>query len=115
MAKTWRRRGATSIHHCFYTAQLVSESLITAAQPRVAPAIRAGGDMDDTPEQPKHSPNLKTSGTGEGDQEQDSSGDEDGGLDWTKLPYVHPPLDHLQSRDRPLAQVWGTLPHVRSS
>ncbi|KAF8478053.1 tRNA-splicing endonuclease subunit sen54 N-term-domain-containing protein [Russula ochroleuca] len=42
--------------------------------------------MDDTLEQPKHSANLNTSGTGDGDHEQDSSGDEDGGLDWTKLP-----------------------------
>lgn len=82
---------------------------------RVAPATRAGRDMDDTLEQPKHSPNLNTSGTGEGDHEQDSSGDEDGGLDWTKLPYVQSPFDLLQSLNRPLTQAWGTLPHVRSS
>lgn len=53
--------------------------------------------MDDRLEQPKHFPNLNTSGTGDGDHEQDSSGDEDGGLDWTKLPYVHthPKLDYF--------------------
>ncbi|KAH9971908.1 hypothetical protein BGW80DRAFT_1317147 [Lactifluus volemus] len=39
--------------------------------------------MDDTLEQPKHSPNV---GSPDEDREQDSSGDEDGGLDWTKLP-----------------------------
>lgn len=64
-----------------------------AALPRVIPATRRDfvtlHDMDDTLEQPKPSPNLNTSGTGDGDHEQDSSGDEDGGLDWTKLPYVH--------------------------
>jgi hypothetical protein len=50
-------------------------------------------DMDDTLEQPKPSSNLNTPSTREEDREQDSSGDEDGGLDWTKLPYVHLPLD----------------------
>ncbi len=49
-------------------------------------------DMDDTLEQPRHSPNLNTR---DEDCEQDSSGDEDGGLDWTKLPYVHLPLNRL--------------------
>jgi tRNA-splicing endonuclease subunit Sen54 len=48
--------------------------------------------MDDTLEQPKLS-NLNTSSTIDEDREQDSSGDEDGGLDWTKLPYVHLPGD----------------------
>jgi tRNA-splicing endonuclease subunit Sen54 len=41
--------------------------------------------MDDTLEQPKPSPNVSSP---DEDREQDSSGDEDGGLDWTKLPYV---------------------------
>ena len=40
--------------------------------------------MDDSLEQPK--PSFVN--PGDGDNEQDSSGDEDGGLDWTKLPYV---------------------------
>jgi hypothetical protein len=48
--------------------------------------------MDDTLEQPKLSSDLNTSSTRDEDREQDSSGDEDGGLDWTKLPYVHLPL-----------------------
>jgi hypothetical protein len=52
-------------------------------------------DMDDTLEQPKPSSNLNTSSTRDEDREQDSSGDEDGGLDWTKLPYVHLPLDKV--------------------
>ena len=47
-------------------------------------------DMDDTLEQPKPPSNLNTFSTRDEDCEQDSSGDEDGGLDWTKLPYVHP-------------------------
>ena len=46
-------------------------------------------DMDDTLEQTKPSSNFDTSSTRDEDREQDSSGDEDGGLDWTKLPYVH--------------------------
>ena len=69
--------------------------------PRVA---RAGGDndlschqdvmdVDDTLEQPKPSSNLNALDARDEDREQDSSGDEDGGLDWTKLPYVHLPLD----------------------
>ncbi len=49
-------------------------------------------DMDDTLEQPKPS-NFNISSTRDEDREQDSSGDEGGGLDWTKLPYVHLPLD----------------------
>jgi hypothetical protein len=40
--------------------------------------------MDDTLEQP----NPSFANPRDGDHEQDSSGDEDGGLDWTKLPYV---------------------------
>jgi hypothetical protein len=52
-------------------------------------------DMDDTLEQPNPSSNLNTSSTRDEDREQDSSGDEDGGLDWTKLPYVHLPLDKV--------------------
>ncbi len=40
--------------------------------------------MDDTLEQP----NPSFVNPGDEDHEQDSSGDEDGGLDWTKLPYV---------------------------
>jgi len=48
--------------------------------------------MDDTLEQPKHSPNLNISGERNEDHEQDASDSEDGGLDWTKLPYVIPPL-----------------------
>ena len=48
--------------------------------------------MDDTLEQPKPFSNLNPSSTIDDDREEDSSGDEDGGLDWTKLPYVpHPP------------------------
>ena len=43
--------------------------------------------MDDTLEQPKPSPNVRISASLDEDREQDSSGD-DGGLDWTKLPYV---------------------------
>ena len=43
---------------------------------------------DDTLEQPKPSPNFDISGPLDEDREQDSSTDEDGGLDWTKLPYV---------------------------
>jgi hypothetical protein len=50
-------------------------------------------DVDNTLEQPRPSSNLNTSDTRDEDREQDSSGDEDGGLDWTKLPYVHLPLD----------------------
>jgi hypothetical protein len=42
--------------------------------------------MDDTLEQPKHSPNVNTPGPPDEDREQDSSGGDDGGLDWTKLP-----------------------------
>ena len=43
--------------------------------------------MDDTLEQPKSSPNFDTiSGERVEDREQDASDDEDGGLDWTKLP-----------------------------
>lgn len=45
--------------------------------------------MDDTLEQPRPS-NFNISITRDEDREQDSSGDEDGGLDWTKLPYVYP-------------------------
>ncbi|KAI0252433.1 tRNA-splicing endonuclease subunit sen54 N-term-domain-containing protein [Lactifluus subvellereus] len=41
---------------------------------------------DDTLEQPKPSPNFDLSGPSYEDREQDSSADEDGGLDWTKLP-----------------------------
>jgi tRNA-splicing endonuclease subunit Sen54 len=44
--------------------------------------------MDDTLEQPKPSPNVGISVSLDEAREQDSSGDEDGGLDWTKLPYV---------------------------
>ena len=40
--------------------------------------------MDDNLEQP----NTSFDNLGNEDHEQDSSGDEDGGLDWTKLPYV---------------------------
>jgi tRNA-splicing endonuclease subunit Sen54 len=40
--------------------------------------------MDDNLEQP----NTSFVNPGDEDHEQDSSGDEDGGLDWTKLPYV---------------------------
>lgn len=40
--------------------------------------------MDDNLEQP----NSTFVNLGNEDHEQDSSGDEDGGLDWTKLPYV---------------------------
>ena len=40
--------------------------------------------MDDNLEQP----NSTFVNLGNEDYEQDSSGDEDGGLDWTKLPYV---------------------------
>ena len=40
--------------------------------------------MDDTLEQP----DTSFVNPRDGDHEQDSSGDEDGGLDWTKLPYV---------------------------
>jgi hypothetical protein len=60
-------------------------------QPRVANSGRTIErlDMDDTLEQPK--PNFNISGERDEDREQDSSGDEDGGLDWTKLPYVPPP------------------------
>jgi hypothetical protein len=47
--------------------------------------------MDDTLEQPKHSPNIDIPGERNKDNEQDASDGEDGGLDWTKLPYVHPP------------------------
>ena len=50
-------------------------------------------DVDSTLEQPKPSSNLNASDTRDEDREQDSSGDEDGGLDWTKLPYVHLPPD----------------------
>ena len=46
--------------------------------------------MDDTLEHPKPSSTLNTI---DEDREQDSSGDEDGGLDWTKLPYVRLPHD----------------------
>lgn len=48
-------------------------------------------DMDDTLELPKPSSTLENSSTRDENREQDSSGDEDGGLDWTKLPYVHFP------------------------
>jgi hypothetical protein len=45
--------------------------------------------MDDTLEQPKPSPNVvDISGPLDEDREQDSSENEDGGLDWTKLPYA---------------------------
>src|SRR6267154_2205186 len=49
-------------------------------------------DMDNTLEQPKPSSIFNTSSARDEDREQDSSGDEDGWLDWTKLPYVHLPL-----------------------
>jgi len=53
--------------------------------------------MDDTLEQPKHYPNLDAvSGERVEDREQDASDDEDGGLDWTKLPSV-PSLLHVHS------------------
>jgi tRNA-splicing endonuclease subunit Sen54 len=51
--------------------------------------------MDDTLEHPKPSSNLNIPSTIDEDREQDSSGDEDGGLDWTKLPYVHLPPDSV--------------------
>jgi hypothetical protein len=68
-----------------------------------SPRLRAGRDlnidcpvavtdMDDTLEQPEPSSILNGS-TMDEDGEQESSGDEDGGLDWTKLPCVHLPLD----------------------
>jgi len=43
--------------------------------------------MDDTLEQPNPTFNFKPVNPGDEDHEQNSSGDEDGGLDWTKLPY----------------------------
>jgi len=74
--------------------------------------------MDDTLEQPKHSPNLNISGERNEDHEQDASDGEDGGLDWTKLPYVFPPLP-LGCRViidlRYLAGGAVAMPHVQSS
>jgi hypothetical protein len=59
----------------------------TATSPDQASLDR---DMDDTLEHPKHSPNLNISSERNEDNEQDASDGEDGGLDWTKLPYVPP-------------------------
>jgi len=47
--------------------------------------------MDDTLEEPAQIQNLqyeRQDSTRAHDDEEQSSGDEDGGLDWTKLPYV---------------------------
>ena len=78
-----------------------STSAVPPVVTRAAPRLERQHDnrssrhvthMDDTLEQPKPSSNLNTSSTIDDDREEDSSGDEDGGLDWTKLPYVpHPP------------------------
>ena len=93
----------TSIRHGFISA-IPQPGALVEASCRSTRVARAGHDnrpsrhvtdmdVDSTLEQPKPSSNLNASDTRDEDREQDSSGDEDGGLDWTKLPYVHLPPD----------------------
>jgi hypothetical protein len=68
--------------------------------------------MDDTLEQPKPSPNFDAiSGERVEDHEQDASDDDDGGLDWTKLPCV-PPFTGTYTR---LCRIKRRLPYCSNT
>jgi hypothetical protein len=64
--------------------------ILTVPDLTVSTALALPKTMDDSLEQPKPFLNIDHTISGETveDREQDASDDEDGGLDWTKLPYV---------------------------